>query len=66
MCDALLVNVRDADKMLNIGRSKMYELIAAGEIASMRIGSVRRVVVADLAAYVERTLAGQQGKGRGG
>jgi excisionase family DNA binding protein len=66
MPEALLVNVREAAKMLGIGRSKLYELIAAGEIASIRIGAVRRVVVADLTAYIERSLTTQGRKQRGG
>ncbi len=59
MPEELLVNVVEAARRLGIGRSKLYQLLGAGEIASLRIGKSRRVVVADLAAFVERRVAKQ-------
>jgi excisionase family DNA binding protein len=54
MCDArLLVNVREACQMLRVGRSTFYKLLQRGEIATVYIGASRRIVVADLVAYVE-------------
>jgi excisionase family DNA binding protein len=43
--------------MLEISRSKTYELISRGEIPSIRIGSSVRVPVGALQAWVERRLA---------
>jgi excisionase family DNA binding protein len=59
MPEELLVNVVEAARRLGIGRSKLYELLGAGEITSLRIGKSRRVVVADLTAFVERRVAKQ-------
>ena len=54
MCDALLVTVKEACRMLHVGRSTFYKLLQRGEIATVHIGASRRIVVADLAAYVAR------------
>lgn len=50
----LLVTVKEAAERLSISRSLMYELLNRGEIASVKVGDLRRVVVASLHAYVER------------
>jgi hypothetical protein len=39
-----------------ISRSKLYELLAAGTVASLRIDGSRRVPVAALEAYVAERL----------
>ena len=54
MPERLLVNVREACRMLHVGRSTFYKLIASGEIATVHIGAARRIVVADLLTYVAR------------
>lgn len=38
--------------MLSIGRSKVYELIGTGELASVRIGTSRRVPADALVEFV--------------
>lgn len=40
--------------MLSIGRSKVYELIGTGELASVRIGACRRVPADALVEFVTR------------
>ncbi|MGE4307251.1 MAG: helix-turn-helix domain-containing protein [Novosphingobium sp.] len=40
--------------MTGIGRSKLYELIAAGEIEIVKIGSVTLIPVASLQALIAR------------
>lgn len=52
--EKLLLTPEDAARALSIGRSKLYELLAARELQSVRIGSSRRIPVDALAAYVER------------
>ena len=42
---------------LGIGRSKAYELIAAGEIPSIRLGGSVRVPLDALRAWMDRQLA---------
>lgn len=54
---AVLLTIEEAAQMLNIGRSKTYELVLSGEIESVHIGRLRRVPAAAVEAYVERLLA---------
>ncbi|GAA2230007.1 helix-turn-helix domain-containing protein [Herbiconiux moechotypicola] len=51
--DALLITPTEAAKSLGIGRSTIYELMAAGQIPSVKIGSSRRIRTSDLARYVD-------------
>ena len=53
----LLLGVRDAAHVLGIGRSTLYELIAAGEIEVVHIGRSARVPVVALQAFVDRRRA---------
>ncbi len=50
----LLLTVEEAATTLRIGRSTVYELMRAGEIATVRIGRSRRVVAESLTAYLGR------------
>ena len=56
----LLVGVREAAKMLNLGRDHMYSLVRAGEVRSIAVGRRRLVPVVDLAAWVERAATGAE------
>ncbi|WP_082468112.1 MULTISPECIES: helix-turn-helix domain-containing protein [unclassified Sphingomonas] len=44
----LTISVNDALAMLGIGRTRFYELVAAGEIATIKLGRRRLVQVASL------------------
>ena len=44
----------DAAKMLGVGRTKIYDMLAKGQILSMRIGSRRLVKVESIKALIER------------
>lgn len=48
----LLVTCEEAAEALGIGRSKVYELMAAGLLDSVKIGSSRRVPAEALQEYV--------------
>lgn len=50
----LTVRIPAAVRMTGIGRSKLYELIAAGEIEIVKIGSVTLIPVASLQALIAR------------
>lgn len=50
----LLLTPSEAAMALGIGRSKVYELMRSGALASVRIDSCRRIPVDDLAALVGR------------
>jgi excisionase family DNA binding protein len=52
--DKLLLTPVEAAHVLGIGRSKLYELLRAGTVPSVRIGRCRRVVALDLAALVDQ------------
>lgn len=55
--DRLLVSPEEAGRRLSISRSAIYELLAAGELHSVRIGRLRRIPVAALERYIERLQA---------
>ena len=48
----LLLTVEEAGAALGVGRSLIYELIAAGRIETVRVGRLRRVRPEDLRTYV--------------
>lgn len=49
--------------MLGIGRSKTYELIAAGQIPSIRIGTAVRVPLELLQEWVRNRVTGADSAG---
>ena len=51
--EPLAVRVPEACRMIGIGRSKLYELIADGTIEVVKIGSVTVIPVAQLRAMIE-------------
>ena len=54
--DKMLLTAEEAAKALSIGRSKVYELLAAGRIDSVRIGTSRRIPATALTRFVESLL----------
>ena len=46
--DKPLLTPLEAAQVLGIGRSKLYQLMRAGTVASVRIGSCRRIPTASL------------------
>lgn len=48
----LLLKPEEAADILSIGRSKVYELLGTGELASVRIGACRRIPAAALSEFV--------------
>ena len=51
--DNLLLRVPEVAHRLGVSRAKVYELISAGRLRSVRIDGCRRVRVSDLEAYVD-------------
>lgn len=49
----LSVRIKEACRMTGIGRSKLYELIAAGDIEVIKVGSMTLVPVDALRAFLE-------------
>ena len=52
--EKLLLTPREAADVLGIGRSKLYELLRAGLVPSIRIGTCRRISALDLADLVDK------------
>jgi excisionase family DNA binding protein len=50
--EKLLLTASEAGAALGLGRSKVYELITSGQLASVRVGRSRRVPVEALRAFV--------------
>ena len=48
----IAVKVDTAAVMLDVGRQKIYELMAAGALPSFKIGGSRRIAVEDIESYV--------------
>lgn len=49
----LLLKVKDAAKMLGLSRTKVYEMIASGELPVVRIGTAVRVPRQRLLEWIE-------------
>lgn len=52
----ILLTVEEAATALRIGRTRMFDLIAKGEISSVLIGRSRRVPVDALQEYTRKLL----------
>ena len=53
MSDKLLYRVPEVAEALNISRSKVYELLKAGHLKSVRIDRTRLIRAEDLRAFVD-------------
>lgn len=60
--DKLLLTPTEAADALGIGRSKVYELLRAGTLASIRIDSCRRIPLEDLTAMIARLRGSNDGR----
>lgn len=58
MATIQLLTIVEAARHLGISRSKLYELLADGELSSVRIGRTRRITVAALEEFVARHTDG--------
>lgn len=57
---AHLLTIDEACEALSIGRSKIYELITGGALASIKIGSRRLIAVSSIADYIRTQLATEE------
>jgi excisionase family DNA binding protein len=53
----IAVPALDGFRMIGVSKSKGYELIAAREIETFKVGRATRIPVASLEAFVARQLA---------
>ncbi|GIF16203.1 hypothetical protein Ate01nite_62350 [Actinoplanes teichomyceticus] len=56
---SLLLTVEEGAKQASISRAKMFALIKAGEVRSIKIGRSRRIPAIALEEYVNRLLQEQ-------
>jgi excisionase family DNA binding protein len=61
---ALVVSPRSGALILDIGLTRVYELINSGEIESYRDGKSRKIILDSLRSYVARQLAAEATKQR--
>jgi excisionase family DNA binding protein len=54
--EPLVVSPQRGRKMLDVGNTRFYELIAAGEIESYKDGKSRKITVASIKAYIARRI----------
>ena len=52
--DTICVRVNEAARMIGVGRTKLYELIAAGEVETVKFGKATRITTASLHDLVRR------------
>jgi excisionase family DNA binding protein len=52
----VLLTIDEAAQALSIGRTLLYDLLMRKQIASIKVGRVRRVPVAALGDYINRQL----------
>jgi excisionase family DNA binding protein len=50
----ITVRIREACRLTGIGRSKLYELISAGEIKIIKVGTITLVPVSSLTHLLQR------------
>ena len=64
LTDQLLLRPAEVAKLLAIGRTRAYELIARGTLPSIRLGSSVRVPADALTDWIARQLAEHAGDGQ--
>jgi excisionase family DNA binding protein len=55
--DRMLLRPAEAAEAIGVGRSKVYELLASGELPSIRIGGSVRVPLDKLREWIEQKCA---------
>lgn len=58
--EPLAISPDDARLALRVGTTKLYELIAAGELETFKIGRATRITTNSIRAYVDRQLERQR------
>jgi len=54
--EAILLTTEEAAELLNIGRSKVFDLIRNGELGSIKIGRLRRVPLDSIHEFTARLM----------
>lgn len=56
--EPMLCSVREATKLLGVGRSKAYDLLEKRELESIKIGTRRLIKMDSIKAFIERATGG--------
>jgi excisionase family DNA binding protein len=59
--EPMLLTLKETAMVLRLGRSKLYELMAAGKLRSVKIGGSRRISATALAEFIAALEAEQEG-----
>lgn len=51
----VLVTVKAAAKMLSLGESTVYAMIASGQLPYIAVGRVKRIAMSDIDAWITRS-----------
>ena len=55
--EPISVRIREACRLTGVGRSKLYELIAAGKVETVKIGRITLVPMSSLRALIAQVDA---------
>jgi excisionase family DNA binding protein len=55
----LLLSPSEAARRLSLGRTRLYQLLGSGELASVQVGKLRRIPTRALRDYVDGLVATQ-------
>jgi excisionase family DNA binding protein len=56
--DRLLYSVTEAARLLGVGRTYMFRIIAAGEIESIKVGKLRKIPRDAFGRYIDQQRSG--------
>jgi excisionase family DNA binding protein len=54
--DKLLLRVEEVAEVLDVGRTRVYQLIKVGELRSLKIGGSRRIPSTAVQEYLDRLM----------
>lgn len=55
----LLLRPEEGAEILNVSRARMYELMAAGKVRSIKVGRLRRIPVHEIERFIATELEAQ-------
>jgi excisionase family DNA binding protein len=59
MSEKLLLTPEEAFQAINIGRAKGFQMLASGELPSIKVGRLRRIPAAELRNWVQKQVEEQ-------
>jgi excisionase family DNA binding protein len=54
--EPLVVRPKGACRLLSVGETRLYEMIARGDLQSFRDGGARKITTRSIHAYIERQI----------